>query len=38
MFCGKHRDTGFNLQVAATLAGDLLGLARLLISISSLAR
>jgi len=25
MFSGKHRDTGFNLQVAATLAGDLLG-------------
>jgi hypothetical protein len=24
MFSGKHRDTGFNLQVAATLAGDLL--------------
>ncbi|MEU1568627.1 transposase family protein [Streptomyces mirabilis] len=24
MFSGKHRDTGFNLQIAATLAGDLL--------------
>jgi hypothetical protein len=24
MFSGKHRDTGFNLQVAATLSGDLL--------------
>ncbi|PNE39874.1 hypothetical protein AOB60_01170 [Streptomyces noursei] len=24
LFSGKHRDTGFNLQVAATLAGDLL--------------
>ncbi|MFC8851433.1 transposase family protein [Micromonospora sp. NPDC057141] len=24
MFSGKHRDTGFNLQVAATLTGDLL--------------
>ncbi|ANZ13594.1 Helix-turn-helix of DDE superfamily endonuclease/DDE superfamily endonuclease [Streptomyces noursei ATCC 11455] len=24
MFSGKHRDTGFNLQTAATLAGDLL--------------
>lgn len=24
MFSGKHRDTGFNLQVAATLAGDLI--------------
>ncbi|MEJ8632174.1 transposase family protein [Streptomyces sp. MS2.AVA.5] len=24
MFSGKHRDTGFNLQVASTLAGDLL--------------
>ncbi|MFE4868217.1 transposase family protein [Streptomyces sp. NPDC056682] len=24
MFSGKHRDTGFNLQVAAPLAGDLL--------------
>jgi hypothetical protein len=24
MFSGKHRDTGFNLQVAATLAGELL--------------
>ncbi|MEU6221927.1 transposase family protein [Streptomyces sp. NPDC047022] len=24
MFSGKHRDTGFNVQVAATLAGDLL--------------
>ncbi|MFF3404453.1 transposase family protein [Streptomyces sp. NPDC002659] len=23
MFSGKHRDTGFNVQVAATLAGDL---------------
>ncbi|MFD4578085.1 transposase family protein [Streptomyces sp. NPDC058417] len=23
MFSGKHRDTGFNLQVAATLAGNL---------------
>ncbi|MEV6332800.1 transposase family protein [Streptomyces sp. NPDC051909] len=23
LFSGKHRDTGFNLQVAATLAGDL---------------
>ncbi|MFF3404331.1 transposase family protein [Streptomyces sp. NPDC002659] len=24
MFSGKHRDTGFNLQIAATLAGELL--------------
>ncbi|WP_180990013.1 transposase family protein [Streptomyces noursei] len=24
LFSGKHRDTGFNLQVSATLAGDLL--------------
>ncbi|WP_405595658.1 transposase family protein [Streptomyces sp. NBC_01092] len=24
MYSGKHRDIGFNLQVAATLAGDLL--------------
>ncbi|GGU52088.1 hypothetical protein GCM10010289_85470 [Streptomyces violascens] len=24
IFSGKHRDTGFNLQIAATLAGDLL--------------
>ncbi|MFF3404545.1 transposase family protein [Streptomyces sp. NPDC002659] len=24
MFSGKHRDTGFNVQIAATLAGDLL--------------
>ena len=24
LFSGKHRDTGFNLQIAATLAGDLL--------------
>lgn len=24
LFSGKHRDTGFNLQVAATLSGDLL--------------
>ncbi|MCY0963413.1 transposase, partial [Streptomyces sp. H27-H5] len=24
MFSGKHRDTGFNLQVASTLSGDLL--------------
>ncbi|MFE5549935.1 transposase family protein [Streptomyces sp. NPDC056534] len=24
LFAGKHRDTGFSLQVAATLVGDLL--------------